>query len=173
MAKKPRNKRYVQRYSKTNLSPMFAFSENEVYQIKLPARVALNALRDGTGTMDHWIEMVARLTAGRELAINYFTDEAGEHIHSAVLSATDMFQDYEKNHVFAVTPEQSQLIEECLDIVDDMHEHLTRRDYHRVFNDVLIMKVENIVQMRLPWDEYLVQRANMLKSKGRKVTVDA
>lgn len=168
MAKKPRDKKYVQKYSSTQLGPIFGFGDDELYKLKLVAHMQLTALAEGNGSPQAFGELLSRLVLGRELAIYYFTPEVAERIHFAVNKMVEAFYrgDDVQDKKYEITAEERAIIGDRLGIIDDLHAHLSRKEYHKIQQYCqATMTLDEILASDLPWELYVEWREDRAKKR--------
>ncbi len=154
------------------ISLLFGFTEDCLRSIDTESRLNLQAFIDGVATPKEWLQLLTRIANGRELAVHYFNDEPCRVLHGAVVEWVRVYKDFCANNEKWNWSERIQHeISDALDLVDQIHRSVTRKQYVAVFNNAVDATTGELDDLMIPYEEYLVVRAYLLKKHGRKVTL--
>jgi hypothetical protein len=161
---KKRDKKYVMKAGRKALSPAFGFLPDELNRLKLSGHVALNDLVEHRGNNQGFAELIARVITGRELAIMYFTEELAELHHSALNKLLAVYRRSNATQIWDITEDERQSTNESLSYIDDMHSHISRKEYFSVREYVVAaLAVTELMNSQQSWDDYKLTRLELTK----------
>ncbi len=161
----------VRQGHKSALGTVFTFTEKELLKIKTRAYSALDAFVRGQGNSHDLALIITRISNGRELAINYYTDEAGESLHRTIVSLGGVYIYFKYYGKWMIEPDLCAEVTSALNAVDTMQDELTRREFLLAYNNAVDVEISSFEDLVLPWDKFKALRASLLRKHGRKVIV--
>jgi hypothetical protein len=162
------SRKQAQKYRTTKLAPIFGFSPEEIRRIKLTAHLSLTDLAEGRGDGMKYGDVLSRILLGRELAFQFFSIEAAEYLHKAMNAVVNIYYECVKKDEWSISHDQRQELGDAIAMVDDMHEHLSRKEYFKVQDWVLAKSsMETVLASDLPWELYLEWRETTDKKHGK------
>jgi hypothetical protein len=125
--KKRRQKPYVPKPVRQN--PLQIYSEDVARSMLLVPHLHLDQFKRGTGTVEGWAAIAARLNFGQVLSLRHF----GEGPQTALNAGVEVMQAVVAHHAlsgqYVMTDAQVCIVGEAIQIVDDMQQQTTKREH--------------------------------------------
>lgn len=104
-------------------------AQQHAFLSKIPHQ-ALALFKDSKGCQNSWFNIGFRLQVALHLAEGYYTSEASEGMHEAFSAIKTIRRAFHASgeKVWAITPEEIELIEMGLEAADTMQREVLRRD---------------------------------------------